>query len=126
MLVWLSLLAFAVALGRTFIDWGIVYPELGMVTSAAGVLPLLAGYSLVFGAWAWALISMARGQRRGVWVALVLTLLLNVGLGLGTTVAFCPTPCQTLWPIGELWNWATTLTGAAAVIAQGRALRSRG
>lgn len=121
---WLSLVAFAVGLGRTFIDWGVVYPELGMASTAEAVFPRLVGYTLIFGAWAWALIAMARGQRRGVWVALVLTLLANVGLGVGTTVAFCPTPCQTLWPVGELWNWATTLTGAAAVIAQVRALRS--
>lgn len=125
MLVWLSLLAFAVGIGRTLIDWGVVYPELGMVSDAAGMFPRLVAYSLIFGVWAWALTAMARGQRRGVWVALVLTLIANVGLGVGTTVAFCPTPCQTLWPIGELWNWATTLTGAAAAVAQVRALRSQ-
>ena len=124
MLLWLSLLAFAVALGRALIDWGIVYPELGMVTDAPSVLPMLVVYSLIFGAWAWGLTALARGQRRGLWVALVLTLLANVGLGLGTTLAFCPTPCQTLWPIGELWNWATTLTGAAAAVAQVGALRT--
>lgn len=126
MLVRLSLLAFAVSLGRSLIDWGVVYPEFGMVSDPANVFAMLVGYSLIFGTWAWALIAMARGQRRGVWVALVLTLLTNVGLGLGTTFAFCPTPCQTLWPVGELWNWATTLTGAAAVIAQVGALRSKG
>lgn len=125
MLVWLSLLAFAVGLGRSFIDWGIVYPEFGLMTDVARVFPTLLAYSLIFGVWAWALTTMARRQRRGVWVALVLTLLLNVGLGVGTTVAFCPTPCQTLWPIGELWNWATTLTGVAALVAQVSALRSR-
>jgi len=123
-LVWLSLLAFAVGLGRAFIDWGVVYPELGPVNDVGRVFPRLVAYSLLFGAWAWALIAITRGRRRGIWVALVLTLLANVGLGLGTTVAFCPTPCQTLWPVGELWNWATTLTGVAAVIAQVRALRS--
>ena len=125
MLLWLSLLAFAVSLGRSLIDWGIVYPEFGMVSDATSVFAMLVGYSLIFGTWAWALIAMSRGQRRGVWVAFVLTLLANLGLGLGTTFAFCPTPCQTLWPVGELWNWATTFTGAAAVIAQVGALRSR-
>ena len=124
MVVWLSLLAFTVGLGRSYIDWGIVYPEFGPMTDAARVFPMLLLYSLIFGVWAWALLAMARGERRGVWIALVLTLLANVGLGVGTTVAFCPTPCQTLWPIGELWNWATTLTGLAAAVAQIRVLRS--
>ena len=123
MLVWLSLVAFAVGLGRTLLDWGIVYPELGLLSDPGSVLPTLVVYSAIFGAWAWALVAMARGERRGVWVALVFTLLANVALGLGTTLAFCPTPCQTLWPVAEIWNWATTLTGAAAVVVQIRALR---
>ena len=125
MLVWLSLLAFAVGLGRSLIDWGIVYPELGMVSDTTSVFAMLVGYSFLFASWAWALIAMAGGQRRGVWVALVLTLVANVGLGLGTTFAWCPTPCQTLWPVAEIWNWATTLTGVAAVIAHVGALRSK-
>ena len=122
-LVWLSLVAFAVGLGRSLIDWGVVYPEMGGVTDAVSVFPRLVVYSAVFGVWAWALVAMALGRRRGVWVALVLTLLANVGLGLSTTFALCPTPCQTLWPIAEIWNWATTLTGIAAAVVQVRALR---
>jgi len=94
-----------------------------VVTDATTVFAMLVAYSLIFGVWAWALIAAAGGRRRGLWVALLLTLLANVGLGLGTTLAFCPTPCQTLWPVGELWNWATTLTGGAAAIAQVSALR---
>ena len=56
-------------------------------------------------------------------MALVVTVLANVALGLGTTLAFCPTPCQTLFPVAEIWNWTTTLNGLAAVIAQVRSLR---
>jgi hypothetical protein len=119
----LSVLAFAIAIGRTLIDWGFVYPEFGF-TDPVSVGMTLVVYTTIFGVWAWSLIGVAAGGRRAAWVALLLTLLLNVLLGISTTVALCPTPCQTVWPVGELWNWATTLSGIAAVIALARHLRA--
>ena len=119
-----ALLALAVSLGRTLLDWGFVFPEFGF-TDPASVLGAMVFYVVIFSGWILALLSIARGGRAGLWVALALTLLLNVGLGLGTTVAFCPTPCRTLWPVGELWNWATTLSGIAATVVIIRSLRAR-
>jgi hypothetical protein len=122
--VWFALLALAVSLGRTLLDWGFVFPEFGF-TDPVSVLAAMVFYVVIFSAWILGLLSIAKGGRAGLWVALGLTLLLNVGLGLGTTLAFCPTPCRTLWPVGELWNWATTLSGIVASIVIIRALRSR-
>ena len=119
-----ALLALAVSLGRALLDWGFVFPEFGF-TDPVSVLAAMVFYVVIFSAWILGLLSIARGGRAGLWVALGLTLLLNVGLGLGTTLAFCPTPCRTLWPVGELWNWATTLSGIVASIPIMRALRSR-
>lgn len=119
-----ALLALAISLGRTLLDWGFVFPEFGF-TDPASVLGAMVLYVVIFSGWILALLSIARGGRAGLWVALALTLLLNVGLGLGTTVAFCPTPCRTLWPVGELWNWATTLSGIAASVVIVRSLRMR-
>lgn len=119
-----ALLALAISLGRTLLDWGFVFPEFGF-TDPASVLGAMVFYVVIFSGWILALLSIARGGRAGLWVALALTLLLNVGLGLGTTVAFCPTPCRTLWPVGELWNWATTLSGIAASVVIVRSLRMR-
>lgn len=124
MVVWFALLALAVSLGRTLLDWGFVFPEFGF-TDPVSVLAAMVFYVVIFSAWILGLLSIAKGGRAGLWVALGLTLLLNVGLGLGTTLAFCPTPCRTLWPVGELWNWATTLSGIVASILIIRALRSR-
>jgi hypothetical protein len=45
-------------------------------------------------------------------------------LGLGTTVAYCPTPCATMWPLLEVANWANTLSGLLAALACGLALRA--
>ena len=119
-----ALVALAISLGRTLLDWGFVFPEFGF-TDPASVLGAMVFYVVIFSGWILALLSIARGGRNGLWVALALTLLLNVGLGLGTTVAFCPTPCRTLWPVGELWNWATTLSGIAATLVIIRSLRTR-
>jgi hypothetical protein len=119
-----ALLALAISLGRTLLDWGFVFPEFGF-TDPASVLGAMVFYVVIFSSWILALLSISRGGRAGLWVALALTLLLNVGLGLGTTVAFCPTPCRTLWPVGELWNWATTLSGIAATVVIIRSLRTR-
>jgi hypothetical protein len=124
LVIWFALLALAISLGRTLLDWGFVFPEFGF-TDPASVLAAMVLYVAIFSGWILALLSIARGSRVGLWVALGLTLLLNVGLGLGTTIAFCPTPCRTLWPVGELWNWATTFSGIIASVLIIRALRSR-
>jgi hypothetical protein len=118
-----SVLAFAIAIGRTLIDWGFVYPVFGFTDPAPVGLTLVV-YATIFGVWAWSLVGVANRHRRSAWVALGLTLLLNVFLGLSTTLALCPTPCQTLWPVAEVWNWATTVSGIAAVVALARQLRA--
>jgi hypothetical protein len=44
--------------------------------------------------------------------------------GLATLVSFCPSPCTTAWPLGEIAIWSNLLIGvpaiAAAVIALSR------
>ena len=119
----LALLAYAVAIGRSLIDWGFVYPELGF-TQPWSVFAALLFYSASFGLWAWGLIGLSRRERVGAWVVLVLTALFGGLLGLGTIVAFCPIPCDALAPIGDIWNLATTITSIAAIVAVARELRS--
>jgi hypothetical protein len=118
----LALLAYAVAIGRSLIDWGYVYPELGF-TQPWSVFGALVFYSAAFGLWSWGLIGLARRERVGAWVVLVLTTLFGGVLGIGTIVAFCPVPCEVLSPIGDLWNLTTTVTSIAAIVAIARDLR---
>lgn len=125
MVLRVSLLALAISLGRTLIDWGFVFPELGLI-DPLGVFVTLVFYVAIFTGWIVAILGIAAGRRAGLWASLGFTLVLNVALGLGTTLAFCPTPCATLYPVGELWNWATTLSGIAAAVVIVRALRSSG
>jgi len=100
-----------------------VFPEFGF-TDPASVLGALALYMALFVPWILALVGVSKGRRAGMWTPLALTAVVNIGLGLGTTLAVCPTPCRTLWPVGELWNWATTVSASFAAIALVRSLRS--
>ena len=119
----LAVAALAISIGRSFIDWGFVYPEFGM-TQPAAVFGTLVGYVLAYGTWVWAVVALARGRRAGMWVALGATLVLSDLLGISTTVALCPTPCGTIYPVAEIWNWLTTVSGIAATVALVRSLRS--
>jgi len=121
---WLTLIALAISIGRAFIDWGFVYPEFGMKEPGA-VAATLVGYTVAYGAWIWALLALSRGSRLGLWLALAAVLILSDLFGVATTVALCPTPCGTVYPVGEIWNWLTTLSGIAATVALVRALRMR-
>jgi hypothetical protein len=81
------------------------------------VFAALLFYSAAFGLWAWGLIALARRERVGAWVVLILTALFGGLLGIGTIVSFCPIPCEVLSPVGDTWNLATTITSVLAIIA---------
>lgn len=102
-LMLLSGAAFISFLGRTFLDFNIVYPEMGVQESE------LFGYiifNLVFFAgWLWALMAAIQGSKRALIVTLLYDVLLLV-FGLSTIFTLCPTPCGTAWPIGELLIWS--------------------
>lgn len=118
-----SILAFAVSMGRVLLDWGFVFPEFGL-TDPPAVLGTLIVYVALYTGWVLAIVAIATGRRAGLWASLCFALVLNVALGVGTTLVFCPTPCATLWPVGELVNWATTISGLLAVVVLGRSLLS--
>lgn len=113
----LSAVAFLAFLERAFLDWRFVFaefvPEEDIGTTAAA----MAFYVAVAGAWLWGLSSAGRGSRGG-WVALlVLSLVFLIGGGIATLVSFCPSPCQTAWPVGELSNWVGLAVGLLAALA---------
>jgi hypothetical protein len=79
---------------------------------------------LLFGGWLWALLSASHNHRRGLVGLLVFSLLLALGWGLGTAISFCPTPCATVWPLGDIIVWANIIIGAIAALAITIYLRS--
>jgi hypothetical protein len=104
----LALLSF---LSRTFIDYHVVYAEVG----AAGSMGIVTLVNLAFfGGWVWALIAAARMGRRAMFVLLGYDALL-VLFGLVTVISLCPLPCRTLWPIGSISIWSNLVIGILAV-----------
>jgi hypothetical protein len=118
----LTLAALAAFVWRTLLDLRFV-AEVMPSTSAPAVAAISLLYTGTIIAWAWALTGLHRGSRPWAWTALVITGVVNLTQGIGTLVVFCPTPCDTVWPVGEISNWALLLTGLAAVAALGAHLR---
>ena len=114
-----SLLSF---LARTFLDYGFVYQELSLTNATLGVVTL---FNLAFiGGWIWALVSASHGGRRAMFALLLYDALL-VLFGLATLISFCPSPCQTAWPVGEVAIWSNILVGVPATFMVARNLLSK-
>lgn len=101
-------------MGRTFIDYGYVFPEFGVPTSM--VLPITAGMLAFYGGWLWALVAAAHEQRKGFIAILIYNLLLLV-FGVSTFTTLCPSPCETAWPTGEILMWSNVIIGIIATFA---------
>ncbi len=109
-----SVAALLVFLGRAFIDYYYVYGDLGLNT---GMVTLSIAINLaLFGGWIWGLMATAQGSRRGAMVVLGLDLFFLVTIAVGTLVAYCPSPCATAWPLGEITNWLSLLVSALAAL----------
>ncbi len=113
----LSVISLLVFLGRAFIDFYYVYGEfgigMGMVTLA------IVANAALFGGWIWSLLSAVRGGRRGVAVLLGFDLFFLLVIAVGTLVAYCPSPCQTAWPLGEIANWISLIVGLLTAVSLG-------
>lgn len=122
-------LAYLAFLGRAFLDWRFVFGEFisegAMGTTAAA----LAFYVAISGIWLWALMAAARGSRPALLALAGLAIVMLVGGGLATLVSFCPSPCQTAWPLMEASNWiglGVGILAAGMLVAQLRGVPRRG
>jgi hypothetical protein len=119
----LSVVAFIAMLGRSIGDARYVLTE---DFGSAG--PELVGfwilaYSALFAGWLWSLLAAARGSRGGLIALLAFNLLLPFGLGLSTLLFWCPSPCRTGWPVMEISNWITLVSGLVSAVAVSFQLR---
>jgi hypothetical protein len=120
----LTLAALAAFVWRTLLDFRFV-AEVMPSSDAPAVFAISALYTAIIIAWAWAVRAVARGSRPWAIVALALAVVVNLGQGLGTLFVFCPTPCQTVWPVGEMANWTLLVAGLASALALAMRLRAR-
>ena len=113
----LSVISLLVYLDRAFIDFYFVFGEfgldLGMVTLA------MLFYLALFGGWIWALLVAVQGSRRGLYALFGFDLFFLLVIAVGTLVSYCPSPCQTAWPLGEIANWTSLVIGILAAVSLG-------
>lgn len=117
----LGVIALLAELWRAFVDFQQEYSSSLSNAGAVGLVTLL--YTALFAGWAWALLRAARGSRGALVAALVVNLLFLLAIPVGTLVAYCPSPCRALWPLGELANWINLLSGLLATAALALQLR---
>lgn len=113
----LSMISLLVFLGRTFFDFYYVYTEFSLNLGIVAVAILI--NMILFSGWIWSLISSAKFSRRGMVANFVINLFFLVVIGLGTLVSYCPSPCGTAWPLGEIFAWASLIFGMVAAFAVG-------
>lgn len=114
-----SVLALLSFLSRTFIDYHVVYAEVGAAESIGMVTLVNLAF---FGGWIWALIAASRVGRRAMFILLGYDALL-VLFGLVTVTSLCPPPCRTMWPVGSISIWSNLVIGILAVGLVWRSLR---
>ena len=117
----LSVISLLVFLGRAFIDFYFVYGEFALSLGMVGLLVLI--NMALFGGWIWGLLAAVQGSRRGVVALLGFELFFLLVIAVGTLIAYCPSPCHTAWPLGEIANWSSLVVGLLAAISLGFQLR---
>ena len=112
-----AFIALLVFLGRAFIDFYFVYGEFSLDISMISLTVL--AHMALFGGWIWALLAAVQGSRRGLGVSFGFSLFFLLVIAVGTLVSYCPSPCQTGWPLGEIFIWLSLVAGIVACLAQG-------
>jgi len=123
----ISAIALLTELWRAFVDLLVpVYPFWTELFKGAGMVFLVAVlYTILFAAWAWALLQALRGGRGALIAAFLINLFFLLAVPVGTLVAYCPSPCATLWPLMELANWINLIFGLLAAAALALQLRQK-
>jgi hypothetical protein len=113
----LAVISLLVFLGRTFIDFYFVYGEFALDIGMIGVTMLF--HQALFGGWIWGLLAAVQGNRRGLVVVFGFNLFFLLFIAVGTLVSYCPSPCRTGWPLGEITIWSSFVAGLLAAISLG-------
>jgi len=113
----LALVSLLVFLGRTFIDFYYVYGEFRLSVGLVSGTTLV--HMLLFGGWIWGLLSAVQGSRRGLIAVFGFNLFFFLFIAVGSLVSYCPSPCMTGWPLGEIAIWTSLITGLLASISLG-------
>lgn len=113
--VTISVIALITELWRAFVDFQYEYSN--FLNSTRSVLLATLLYTILFCGWAWALMGTMHRNCTSLITAFIINLLFLLAIPIGTLVAYCPSPCPSLWPIMELANWINLLFGILATVA---------
>ena len=113
----ISVLALLVFLGRAFVDFYYVYAEFGLGVGMVALANLI--HLALFGGWIWSLLAAVQGSRPGWVAAFGISLFFLLAIAVGTLVSYCPSPCSTAWPVGEIFIWLSLIFGLFASAATG-------
>jgi hypothetical protein len=114
-----TLLAF---LGRALIDYAFVYRELYQATRPIGILTLV--YLAFIAGWIWALLAASHNSRRAMYALLGYGAVIALHAGF-TQMVFCPYPCRTAWPLGQVVILLNLILAIPAVIVAVLSLRQK-
>ncbi len=109
-------------IARAFIDYGFVFRELYPATGSIGILTLV--YVAFLAGWIGALLSASHMVRRAMYALLAYGAIVALHAGV-TFYSFCPFPCRTAWPVGQVVITANLLLGVLGVAAALLGLRRR-
>lgn len=109
-------------LSRTFIDYHVVYAEVGLSSGGLGGITL---FNLaLFGGWIWALVQASHGVRLGAIVLFGYSVVLVI-FGALTVASLCPPPCRTMWPVGSIAVWSNLVIGIPTVVLTWRGIPAK-
>lgn len=117
----LSVLALLSNVWRGFLDAMFVLPvdfgDEGTLQAAAIV------FTLLFAAWAWALLAAWQGSRRGLMAAFAINALVLLAVPIGWLLFYCPAACRADAGVFNLANALNLLFGLLAAVSLGLQLR---
>jgi hypothetical protein len=117
----LSVITLLTQVWRGFMDAMFVLPtEYGDETTLQSAALI---FTLVFAAWAWALIAAARGSRGGLIAAFGLNGLILLAVPISWLLFYCPADCQAQAGVFNLANTLNLVFGLLAAISLGLQFR---
>jgi hypothetical protein len=108
-----SILSF---IARALLDWRYVFPFMLNISDSDAVIGTII-YAILVLIPIVALLNIKVDLRWPIFVLLIFHALQFLFLGIMSSLYLCPSPCPTIWPIGEIIIWSSTLTGLLALLS---------
>ncbi|MDH3944592.1 MAG: hypothetical protein OEV06_10910 [Anaerolineae bacterium] len=109
----LSLMSF---IARSLLDWRYTFPYLMEMTT--GIVAGMLLWNVLFAAlWVFGMVNLRPDRKAAFRILMSMNVFHLVFNGILSTLAMCPSPCPTLWPVGEIIIQSGTLTGFLGVLS---------